>query len=124
MEIPENNWREIRENEEDIINKIKDKLPNPIIIDEIELKKIKENNHDKCVICLEDFAINDKIINLECSHLFHNDCILKWFVYKSKCPLCKKQYNFINNEYPIEYYIPEFYIPYRFNMLSNISFNE
>ena len=38
---------------------------------------------------------------------FHQECIIKWFLEKNKCPLCKKEYNFgynqIEQDYPLFY---------------------
>ncbi len=34
---------------------------------------------------------------MPCSHLFHENCIIKWLLQKNFCPLCKKSYNFGNN---------------------------
>ena len=82
----------------DRVKKIEKILSNPIKIDDSQLIKIKESNHDSCIICLDDFNIDDNMINLECSHFFHEECIKKWFLYNNKCPLCKKEYNFDNNE--------------------------
>ena len=74
-------------------------LNNFITIDDSQLIKIKESNHDNCIICIDDFDIDDEIIYLECSHLFHVGCIKKWFLYHNTCPLCKKTYDFGDNEF-------------------------
>ena len=58
---------------------------------------MKDSNRDNCIICLSDCIIGDEVINLPCSHLFHEDCIIQWLSYKNKCPLCKKSYNYANN---------------------------
>ena len=92
--------RERIRNEQARINKyntIKNNLPKSIKIDELELKKLKDSNRGNCIICLSDCEINDEAINLPCSHLFHEDCIIKWFSYNNKCPLCKKAYNYTND---------------------------
>ena len=41
-----------------------------------------------CPICIESIAKEDSK-NLKCSHTFHNDCITKWFVESSICPVCR-----------------------------------
>ena len=51
--------------------------------DNISLKSIKE-----CSICLE--LLNDETLKqLECSHIFHINCIDMWAETKNSCPLCR-----------------------------------
>ncbi len=50
----------------------------------------KSNNLNDCSICLEKMKLNEKLIILYCSHIFHEDCILSWFNKKKLCPLCDK----------------------------------
>ena len=66
---------------------------NNLLIDSICLKNTSKLNPDKkeCTICLEKFNINDKIINLECLHMFHNNCIKNWLKMKDYCPICKNK---------------------------------
>lgn len=55
--------------------------------------KVKINNDQNmfCPICQSDVKINTEIIReLKCKHTFHLECIDKWFLSKSECPLCKK----------------------------------
>ena len=47
------------------------------------------SNLHTCQICLEDYTENDNIRILPCIHSFHMDCIDKWLVQKSVCPICK-----------------------------------
>ncbi len=44
-----------------------------------------------CIICLENFKVSDKIINLSCFHMFHNNCIRTWLNDNNYCPLCKNK---------------------------------
>ena len=45
-----------------------------------------------CAICLENFDNEDLIINLNCSHIFHNSCLEKWLSeYNNKCPKCRME---------------------------------
>lgn len=49
-----------------------------------------------CSICLEDVSEGARVRCLnECEHIFHNTCIEKWFLEKTCCPTCRKEYNFI-----------------------------
>ena len=66
------------------------------------------NNDEKddfknCGICLIEFEENEDMTILECHkekdrstkiiiHIFHVDCIQKWFVKKLECPLCRTSF--------------------------------
>ena len=58
-----------------------------------ELKEIliKDNTEKTCSICLEDYSKEDKIVQLDCSHIFHRKCVETWFKSKTikNCPLCR-----------------------------------
>ncbi|KAH6872081.1 hypothetical protein B0T10DRAFT_381472, partial [Thelonectria olida] len=43
-----------------------------------------------CVICLQTLQERDIVRHLPCGHMFHSDCITKWFLNQhDTCPLCK-----------------------------------
>ena len=50
-------------------------------------------NND-CSICLEDFKRDDNVITLQCKHIFHENCLINWFIKqnsnKIECPICNK----------------------------------
>ena len=48
----------------------------------------KINNLNECIICLEDMKFNDDLILVKCSHIYHKECLEKWMVRRSVCPLC------------------------------------
>ena len=58
---------------------------------ETELKNVSkiESSLQKCLICLEKFEENDKVIILPCLHFFHSNCIKKWINVKNFCPIDK-----------------------------------
>jgi len=73
------------------------------------LEEIEITEEDKtCSICLEDFKIGDKCIQLPCKdhkHLFHNEkdnCmgIKKWLQRSNTCPVCRTEFpsENINND--------------------------
>ena len=57
------------------------------------LKNVDNLNPNKknCTICLQNFENFDKIINLFCLHMFHDECIKQWLSENNYCPLCKSK---------------------------------
>ena len=53
--------------------------------------QFSSNESNNCSICLEDFKINDEYIKLNCNHIFHYDCINKWFKHSNLCPICRSK---------------------------------
>ena len=53
-----------------------------------EEKKPSDNNY-KCMICLSNYKIRDKIYTLPCLHIFHSKCFEKWMYQQRACPICK-----------------------------------
>ena len=45
-----------------------------------------------CSICLEDFTENTPLIQLNCNHMYHPDCINSWLQRQSSCPLCRCEF--------------------------------
>lgn len=41
----------------------------------------------ECGICR--LSLSESNIELNCGHLFHEDCIQPWFIVRSYCPICK-----------------------------------
>ncbi|CAD8068476.1 unnamed protein product [Paramecium sonneborni] len=54
--------------------------------------KIQKQINDCCTICLEDSG-NPVEIELECSHVFHQECISEWLSREKHCPVCKRDIN-------------------------------
>lgn len=44
----------------------------------------------KCVICIEEFAENDELKILFCTHRFHASCLDNWLKNSIRCPICKR----------------------------------
>ena len=50
--------------------------------------ELPENN---CSICLEEFKNEDILKKLNCTHIFHKDCLGIWINNNNKtCPLCRR----------------------------------
>lgn len=51
----------------------------------------KDGVNAECVICLENFQAEEKLLELPCKHLYHEECIRKWLIERKKiCPICKR----------------------------------
>ncbi|KAF7639024.1 hypothetical protein Mgra_00001550, partial [Meloidogyne graminicola] len=134
LEIPikkiKNNINNIEEDEEEekgninllnLYNKIiisieKEKVQKYILYEKGETSKINnviKNNEQQledieeeleCSICKENINKNSLIIGRKCNHIYHKECIYKWFEEESNkpkiCPICQQYY--FNIEIPIE----------------------
>lgn len=47
-----------------------------------------DTSWDVCPICIEMFTHGSKVIELECKHYYHKECIMSWYQKKKICPLC------------------------------------
>jgi hypothetical protein len=88
MEDP-NNEMEIAQQES--FNNYNTQEKNPSVILDID-SSIATFDHinENCTICISRFHLNEKITEMECTHIFHTSCISEWVKYKSDCPVCRK----------------------------------
>lgn len=57
-----------------------------------------------CPICLDKISDGDKKI-IKCSHIFHEECINKWFERSHQCPLCRdSKFNISFKDYENNYW--------------------
>ena len=61
-------------------------------------------SEELCPICLQKLSEKDTY-KIDCNHVFHTDCIMKWFrVSNGSCPCCADNPNIVNmQQYPIFY---------------------
>lgn len=45
----------------------------------------------QCMICLEKIEIGSKIVGMPCSHVYHQNCIMRWLEISNFCPFCRFQ---------------------------------
>ncbi|CAH9145401.1 unnamed protein product [Cuscuta epithymum] len=65
-----------------------------IEISNLKTEKFDGNtNGELCSVCLAEYKEGDVITPLEpsCSHIFHNECVVKWLRKNRRCPLCRSQ---------------------------------
>lgn len=53
----------------------------------------KVDGTDTCSICVGNIQKGDKVYELICHHIFHEDCIGPWFKQSHICPNCRKDLN-------------------------------
>jgi len=44
---------------------------------------------ENCVICADLYKEEEFVIKLNCDHIFHKKCLIKWFEKDNTCPLCR-----------------------------------
>lgn len=53
----------------------------------------QEGATHSCIICMDDIEKDKAIVMCPCIHIYHMDCVLKWWTttsqYIHKCPICK-----------------------------------
>ncbi|KAI9032508.1 hypothetical protein CLU79DRAFT_841833 [Phycomyces nitens] len=42
-----------------------------------------------CAVCKEEFEIIERVVELPCAHIFHNECIKPWLKMNGTCPVCR-----------------------------------
>ena len=44
-----------------------------------------------CACCMDDFTAEDVVARLPCGHVFHEKCVMRWFLVResSACPMCR-----------------------------------
>lgn len=52
-----------------------------------------DEDHSVCSICLVDFEDRVTVSQLPCNgrHVFHQECIDKWFAINTTCPTCRQE---------------------------------
>ena len=61
------------------------------------IKKENKYAEQHCPICLDIFKKEKRAVKLPCEHIFHRECIERWFEEKLSCPLCQEQYIIASN---------------------------
>lgn len=46
-----------------------------------------------CIICMQSYEKQRQCQVLPCGHKFHVKCLVKWYVKKRNCPMCRQQFD-------------------------------
>ena len=59
----------------------------------VEVSELNINDYKNitCNICLENFEVGNVLLILECSHEFHEKCIITWLKTNNTCPICRHE---------------------------------
>lgn len=94
LDLVKKEYIKVYQEEEETASKILYHLQKPCdnCIDLTEVVNIEEKDYEEnenCSICLTTMN-NEKVINLNCSHIFHTNCINKWIkANNNSCPMCR-----------------------------------
>lgn len=72
----------------------------PLIIDygeNIKYEDLQKYNQETCVICIDEFKLDDTINKLKCNHCYHEFCIKEWTKTNPICPICKASLRITTN---------------------------
>lgn len=61
-------------------------------VEESQLIVIDQSHVDRgleCVICMSNNEVGEKVRQLHCFHMFHEDCLRGWLEEHFTCPLCR-----------------------------------
>lgn len=86
----------IMNNTNDIIGEEQPYNRNDRILSELgPYKRIQKDSEllgETCVICMDNYKLNEGYRTLNCGHKFHKKCIDKWLLNGSvNCPICRKE---------------------------------
>jgi len=61
-------------------------------LDKLKTTILTENTSDKCSICMMLLEKDDNILDIECKHNFHKECLLQYLKdYNHICPICRHE---------------------------------
>ena len=74
------------------------KIINSCNKNKLTCRRLNSTDEDKllneCSICLEQYVKNEKVIELQCKHTYHEKCIKEWIdtnnASNNSCPICRE----------------------------------
>ena len=57
----------------------------------LEESRIEAFFFQKNIVCMSSIEDNEKVIEMPCHHLFHEECLLPWLKTRNTCPVCRHQ---------------------------------
>ncbi|EFJ17614.1 hypothetical protein SELMODRAFT_8109, partial [Selaginella moellendorffii] len=50
---------------------------------------LRNDEFSSCAVCKDDYAVGNKVRQMPCKHVYHQDCILPWLALHGTCPVCR-----------------------------------
>lgn len=65
-------------------------------VQELHRDFVNEHNNERfkgqeCAVCKDSFEISNKVAQMPCSHVFHDDCLTPWLDMHNSCPVCRHE---------------------------------
>ncbi|XP_050204609.1 E3 ubiquitin-protein ligase RING1-like [Mercurialis annua] len=54
-----------------------------------QMAREKQEDEQKCAVCLEEFEPKETVMMTPCDHMFHEACIVPWVKSHGQCPVCR-----------------------------------
>ncbi|KAL0367844.1 UNVERIFIED_CONTAM: putative E3 ubiquitin-protein ligase RHA4A [Sesamum radiatum] len=68
----------------DLKNELNNKLCTVLFDEDMEARD------SLCCVCLGEFEVKEELVQVpSCKHIFHIDCLRRWLLKNSTCPLCR-----------------------------------
>jgi len=72
-------------------------------LDKLPLLPVTEKLlEERCLVCQENFALEESALRLPCDHHFHKDCVMSWLESHCTCPTCRYELPVDDKEYDAE----------------------
>ena len=66
-------------------------FPKPLRPTVIRFEHKPMTSDASCCICLDDYSVGDKCVELPvCHHVFHDECASLWYSSHHTCPVCRR----------------------------------
>jgi len=49
----------------------------------------EEDGQQECALCLEEYTQGEEVVQLDCGHQFHEQCLGPWLRKSALCPMCR-----------------------------------
>ncbi|KIH58581.1 zinc finger, C3HC4 type [Ancylostoma duodenale] len=57
----------------------------------IKVSKEHVEKDTQCTTCFEDFKLGELVVELQCHHIFHCQCVVPWLQQRPSCPICRQE---------------------------------